>query len=90
MSTTVIRQSQLDEQLRNRSFAKRFSASWSPSYVGAHLGIGRNAVYDLVKRGRLDAIRVVTDHTPRKLLAFVITQESVEAFKATRYQRESA
>jgi hypothetical protein len=90
VSTTVVRQSELPSKLRQPAFAKQFSASWSPGYVSSQLGITREGVYDLVKRGRLDAIRVVTDRKPHKLLAYVISEESVERFRETRYQRQTA
>ena len=85
MTVTVVRQDKLDAKLSDPHFAKRWSASLSPGGVAQELGVTREAVYDLIKRGRLDAIRLTTRFG--KLLALVIPIESVESFRATRYKR---
>ena len=87
MSVTIVRQRDLDAKLRDPAFAKLFSASSSVGAICGELGVTRHAVYDLVRRGRLDAIRLVSDRAPRRLLAFLITAESVGRYRATRYQR---
>jgi hypothetical protein len=87
---TIVRQRELDAKLRDATFAKRFASGSSPGAIGAALGITRQAVYDLVRRGRLDAIRLVSDRTPQKLLAVLITSESVQRYRATRYERQAS
>ena len=87
MAVTIVRQRELDAKLRDPTFAKWFSSGTSPGAVAAELGTSRAAVYDLVRRGRLDAIRLVSDGRPAKLLALLITHESIGRFLATRYQR---
>jgi len=85
MTVTTIKQAKLDAKLSDPAFAKRFRDSRSPGPVAAELGITREGVYQLVKRGRLDAIRIVTDSG--RLMAYVIPDASVERYRATRYQR---
>lgn len=87
MSVTIVRQRDLDAKMKDPAFAKLVASSGSPSAVGGDLGITRHAVYDLIRRGRLDAIRLVSDRSPRRLLALLITDESVRRYRETRYQR---
>lgn len=56
----------------------------SPGGVAAILGISRQAVHKAVHRGDLDAV-IVTDGG--KLRMFMITEDSIEAFKAKRERR---
>lgn len=88
MAVTVVKQSKLDAKLRDLAFAKLWQHSSSPGPVGAELGITRDGVYQLLRRGRLDAIRLVSDRG--SLLALVIPDESVKRYKANRYKRQSA
>lgn len=90
MATTVVRQRDLEKKLRNPSFAKRFFAATSPGPVAAELGIGRHAVYQLLKRGRLDSIRLVSDRQPGRLVALLIPRDSVARYVEDRYQRKTA
>jgi len=76
----------LELQLRDRAFAKQFRDSSSPGGIAEELGMTREGVYMLVRRGRLDAIRIVGDRKPHKLHAYLITRESVARYRATRYQ----
>jgi len=87
VSTTVVRQSDLPAKLRDPVFAKQFTNSSSPGGIVRKLSCSRQAVHELVQRGRLDAIRLVTDRKPHKLLALLISDESIERYLATRYQR---
>lgn len=57
----------------------------SPGGVAAILGISRQAVHKAVHRGDLDAV-VVYAPTGR-LQMFMITEDSIEAFKAKRERR---
>lgn len=86
MAVTVVRQHKLEAKLRDPAFAQLWSRSKSPGGVAGELDISRDAVYDLIKRGRLDAIRLVT--LTGRLLALVVPNESVERYRATRYQRQ--
>lgn len=90
MATTVVKQRDLERRLRNPTFAKRFFAATSPGPVAAELGIGRHGVYQLLKRGRLDSIRLVSDREPGRLLALLIPRDSVARYIEQRYQRETA
>jgi hypothetical protein len=56
----------------------------SPGGVGAILGISRQAVHKAVKRGDLDAV-VVYEGT--RLRMFMVTEDSIESFKAKRERR---
>lgn len=85
VAVTVVKQSKLDVKLRDPAFARLFQHSRSPGPVGADLGITRQGVYDLIKRGRLDAIRLVSDRGT--LLALVIPDEAVDRYRECRYQR---
>lgn len=55
---------------------------YSPGYVGAVLGISRAGVHNAIKRGRLDAHRVLDDSG--KLLAIIVTKESIDRYLDTR------
>lgn len=90
MATTTVKQRDLERRLNDSTFAKRFFSSSSPGAVAVQLNIGRHGVYQLLKRGRLDSIRLVSDRPPRRLLALLIPSESVSRYLEGRYQRESA
>jgi transposase len=90
VAVTIVRQRDLEAKLRDAAFAKLFSAASSPAAVASELGVTREAIYDLLRRGRLDAIRLVSDRGPRKLLAVLIPAESVGRYRATRYQRAAS
>lgn len=85
MAVTVVKQSKLSAKLNDPAFAKLFQHSRSPGPVAAELGITREGVYKLLERGRLDAIRLVSDRG--SLLALVIPDEAVERYRETRYKR---
>lgn len=55
----------------------------SPGGVASELGMTRQSVHAAIKRGDLDAYRVL-DNDSRRLRAIIITQASVERFKALR------
>ena len=90
MSVTIVRQRELEAKLSDPAFAKLFQSSTSPGPVAADLGVTREAVYDLIRRGRLDAIRFVSDGRRGRLLAILIPSGSVARYKATRYQRAAS
>ena len=56
----------------------------SPGGVAAILGISRQAVHKAVHRGDLDAVIV---YNGARLQMFMITEDSIEAFKAKRERR---
>ena len=90
VSTTVIRQSDLPAKLRQTGFAKQFSNSLSPGAAASELGYTRQAIHQLIKAGRLDAIRIVSDSKPHKLFALLITQESFDLYRRLRDQKQTA
>ena len=90
MATIVVKQRDLAKKLQDSSFAKRFFAASSPGVVASELGISRHGVYQLLKRGRLDSIRLVSDRPAGRLLALLIPHDSVGRYQEDRYQRESA
>ena len=55
---------------------------WSPGYAASYLGITRQAVHKAIHRGDLDALIINDDEG--KLAAFMIPDESLQAFKAKR------
>lgn len=63
--------------------AKRFQDSHSPGPVAARLGITRQSLHELLRRGRIEACRLV--HKDGSLAAVVIFDDSVR-----RYERERA
>lgn len=84
MAVTIVLQKDLPAKLRQPAFAKQFSAGMSPGAVGAELGITRQATHDLIRRGRLDAIRIVTDAKPHRLLALIVPESSLQLYRLTR------
>lgn len=57
----------------------------SPGHVASVLGITRQAIYNAVKRGELDEVRV-SDST-RSAPFIIITDESVERYKSRPVKR---
>lgn len=60
---------------------------WSPGGAAGQLGISRQAVHKAIHRGDLDAVIVNGDDG--KLQAFMIPDESLQAFAARRAQRRT-
>lgn len=89
MAVTIVRQKDLEAKLSDPTFAELFRASSSPGAVSQELGVTREALYDLMRRGRLDAIRLVSDSRPRRLLAILIPAAAVRRYRETRYKRAS-
>lgn len=59
----------------------------SPGGAAAELGISRQAVHKAIRRGDLDA--VIVNNEDGSLSMFMIPEDSVQAFKARREQRQT-
>jgi len=68
----------------------RCVAGPSPGGVAAELGISRQAVHKAIHRGDLDAVKVVADDDPDRMLMFFVTQHSETRYKLMREARDTA
>lgn len=62
----------------------------SPGGVAVELGISRQAVHQAIARGDLDAVKVVADHDPDRMVMFNVTQHSVGRYRQLREARRRA
>ena len=56
----------------------------SPGGAAVELDVSRQAVHQMIRDDRLDAWRIVADHQSDRLLAIIITGESLDRLKAER------
>lgn len=62
----------------------------SPGGVAAELGISRQAVHKAIRSGLLDAVKVVLDDDPERMVMFIVTPYSVRNYKLVRQHRANS